>query len=111
MLEDDVASLLEDFGSDLTLERPGAPTYNPATGEMASASDATLTVRGVLINYMDGDVDGTVVLQGDRRMLVSAIGSDGAPERGDIVGGAKIVDVRTIAPNGTAIAWACQVRA
>lgn len=111
MLADDVALLLEDFGSDLTLERPGAPTYDPAAGTLTNATDATLTIRGVLINYTDDDVDGTVVLQGDRRLLVSATGSDDAPERGDIVGGAKIVDVRTIAPNGTAIAWACQVRA
>lgn len=111
MLAEDVASLLEDLGSDLTLERPGTPTYDPATGTVASASDATLTILGVFINYLDSEVDGTVVQQGDRRLLVAATGSDGAPEIGDVVADHKIVDVRTLAPAGTAIAWTCQVRA
>lgn len=113
MLAEDVASLLEDedFGSDLTIERPGTPTYSPATGTVASASGATLTVRGVFINYMDSEVDGAVVQQGDRRLLVAATGSDGAPVIGDVISNYKVVDVRTIAPAGTAIAWTCQVRA
>lgn len=111
MLAENVATLLEDFGSDLTLERPGTQTYDPATGTVANASDAALSIRGVFVNYMTSEVDGAVVQQGDRHLLVSATGSEDAPAIGDFVDAHKIVDVRAIAPSGIAVAWACQVRA
>lgn len=110
MLTEAVADLLQDFGSDLVLTRAGNPTYDPTAGTVANAAGTTLTVRGVFINYMDRDVDGTLVRMGDRKLLISAEGSDGAPEIHDTVDGMKIIDVRSFAPNGTDIAWTCQVR-
>ena len=111
MLSDDVAYLLQDFGSDLTLTRAGAPSYDPATGLVANAAGSTIVVRGVFISYTDASIDGTLVQRGDRRLLISAANSAGAPEVNDTVEGLKILDVQTIAPNGIAIAWTCQVRA
>jgi hypothetical protein len=110
MLAESVAHLLQEYGSNLTVTRPGAATYNPATGILTSAAATTYTVQGVFINYEDRNVDGTVVRAGDRRLLVSTIGTTGTPQIDDAVGGLKIVDVRTIAPSGVPIAWACQVR-
>ena len=110
MLENDVSRLLEDFGSDLTLTRQAAGAYNPATGTMAATTPVNHTIRGVFINYTDANVDGTVVRMGDRRLLVSAKGAAVAPQINDLVSGLQVIDVRTIAPNGVAIAWACQMR-
>lgn len=110
MLGDDVAYLLEDFGSDLTLTRQAAGAYDPDTGEMAATSPTTYTIRGVFINYLDGNVDGTVVRMGDRRLLVRAKDAGATPAINDRVDGLQIIDVRSIAPNGTVIAWACQTR-
>jgi hypothetical protein len=110
MLADDVAHLLEDFGSALVLTRPGVPVYNPVIGTTATTGGGSFTLRAVFINYLDENVNGTTIRSGDRRLLVSVQGSTTAPQIDDMVGGLKVIDVRTIAPNGTAIAYACQMR-
>lgn len=110
MLDEDVAYLLEDRGSDLTLSRQAAGAYDPSAGTMASTSTTTYTIRGVFINYADRNVDGSVVRMGDRRLLVRASDAPVTPAIADRVGGLQIIDVRTIAPNGAPIAWACQMR-
>jgi hypothetical protein len=110
MLGDAVAHLLQDFGSALTLTRGGTPAYNPATGTTTTSGGGTFTVRGVFINYADENVNGTTIRSGDRRLLVAAQGSTTAPQIDDVVGGLKVIDVRTIAPNGTPIAYSCQMR-
>lgn len=110
MLADDVLQLMQDFGSTVTLTRAGTATYNPATGITTNSTGSSMTARGVFINYADRNIDGTLVRQGDRRLLLAASGATGVPAVNDEVAGYKVLDVREIAPNGTAIAWACQVR-
>jgi len=110
MLADDVAHLLQDFGSNLTLTRQVDGVYSAATGGVSGATSTNFTVRAVFINYLDANVDGTLVRMGDRRLLVSASEFSEAPAVGDIVEGMKLIDVRSVAPNGTPIAWACQAR-
>ena len=110
MLARDVAHLLQDFGSDLTLTRQAAGAYDPTAGTMTTTTATTYTVRGVFINYTDANVDGSVVRMGDRRLLVRAQGAATSPEIGDRVSGLQVIDVRTVAPNGVPVAWSCQMR-
>jgi hypothetical protein len=109
-LAQDVGRLMQDFGAALTLARPSVGTYNPATGAMPASTSTNFTVQGVFVNYEDRNVDGTVVRAGDRRLLVSAQGSTTIPQIGDRVSGLQVIDVRTVAPRGVTIAWACQMR-
>ena len=109
--EVDVTDLLDDFGQDLTLARAGTPTYAPSTGLVTNGTPTTLSVRGVFIYFDHTNFDGTIVRAGDRRLLITATGATGTPAVGDIVAGHKIVNVRTFAPEGTIVAWDCQVRA
>jgi len=110
MLSRDVSHLLQDYGSDLTLTRQVGAAYSPTTGKLSAGTTSTYTVRGVFINYRDENVDGTVIRMGDRRLLVRAQGAGTTPQIGDRVSGLELVDVRTIAPNGVAVAWSCQAR-
>ena len=110
MLDKDVARLMGDFGTDLTLTRQAGQTYNPTTGQLSAGTTQSFTIRGMFINYMDGKVDGTVIRAGDRRLLVQALGATVTPQVGDRVGGMDLVDVRTVAPRGAAVAWSCQAR-
>lgn len=110
MLDYDVAALLQEEGSDLTVTRPGATIYDAATATVTEAASTTFVLRGLFVNYKDKDVDGTVIRANDRRMLASARGATGAPQVGDMVAGYRIEHVRAFAPNGVVIAWACQVR-
>jgi len=110
MLQNAVTDLLEDYGLNLALTRVVGATYNPATGLTSAGTSTTFTVRGVFINYEAANIDGTLIRMGDRRLLVAPRGSTTEPAIGDVVDGMKLVDVRTYAPNGVAIAWACQAR-
>ena len=113
MFDEDVASLLEEFGSLMTLVRPGAAVYNPATGQMVSGTDSEpveYDLHAVFVNYHDRNVDGTVIRAGDRQLLISAQGSTTAPEIDDVVGGLRVINVRTFAPNDVPVAYACHMR-
>lgn len=116
-------NLLRRRGSTLSVARDGGPeTYNPATGTVSGGTIVEGTFRGVFVNYEDKDVDGTHVQMTDRKLLIDALSADTtrAPLRGDtvdgvvanntITGGVVIQRVRSIAPNGTPIAYICQVR-
>jgi len=109
-MDDTVASLLTEWGSDLTLTRQITQVYTPSTGVLSAGTAQSFTIRGVFINYLDKDIDGTVIRMGDRRLLVQALDTTATPQIGDKVSGLEIVDVRTVAPNGVAAAWSCQVR-
>ena len=110
ILATDLGFLMADFGADWTLTRPVTSAYDPATGTMTPDTPQTFAVRGVFINYMDSNVDGTVIQMGDRRFLLRAEGAPTTPEIGDQIDGLQVVDVRTVAPNGTSIAFSCQMR-
>jgi hypothetical protein len=110
MQADTVNMLLERYGSALALTRMVGATYNPANGTLSGGTATPFSVHGVFINYADENIDGTVVRSGDRRLLVRPQGSTTVPAIGDAVGGMRVLDVRTYAPNGVAIAWACQTR-
>ena len=117
ILAADLGFLMADFGADWTLTRPVVSAsdpvvsaYDPATGTTTPGTPQTFTVRGVFINYMDSNVDGTVIQMGDRRFLMRAEGAPTQPEIGDQIDGLQVVDVRTVAPNGTSIAFSCQMR-
>jgi hypothetical protein len=43
-------------------------------------------------------------------LLVSATGSEVAPIMDDVVDGLRVISPRAFAPNGVAVAWACQMR-
>jgi hypothetical protein len=130
-----VTHLLRERGETLSVARSGGPqTYNAATGTMTGGTPVQGTFRGVFINYEDKDVDGTHVQMTDRKLLIDALSSETtlSPTRGDtvsgtvtdavldgegavvtppsITGGVVIERVRSIAPNGTPIAYICQVR-
>lgn len=110
MLATSVAQLLAHYGSDLVLTRPGTPTYDPATGALSASAPSLISIRGVFVSYKDDAVDGTVVRSGDRRLLMQASDAPTDPRVGDQVAGMKIMDVRTIAPRGVAVAYSCQAR-
>jgi hypothetical protein len=130
-----VSALLQRRGLTLSVARPGGPpAYNSATGVVTTPTPVVGTFRGVFVNYEDKDVDGTHVQMTDRKLLIDALSDETTlnPMRGDTVGG-KVTDavldgegalvtpatitggvtierVRSIAPNGTPVAYVCQVR-
>lgn len=107
-LNKDVAQLLRTHGRDLTLTRTNSNgTYNTTTGAFGGGSTVTYAGRGVFINYVEEDIDGTTVQADDRKLLLQ---SATKPENGDRVENIQIIQVRTIQSGTTVVAYICQVR-
>lgn len=85
-LHKDVQRLLGTHGYAVSFSRAqSGGTYDPATGDVTGGTTLTWTGRGVFVNYMDEDVNGTSITTDDRKLLLQAVGLDRAPEVGDLV--------------------------
>ena len=117
-----VTNILRTQGRDVVLTRIAAatPVYDAATGTYTTPTPVSGTLRGVMIGFAAEEIDGTRILDQDRKLLLDATSGAFVPMLGDIVdgtvvggnvtGGTEIERVREIAPNGTPTAYMCQVR-
>lgn len=75
-------------GLGLTLRHKSVGEYNPDTGGQTTVWTDTLG-SGLRTNYRQEDIDGTYVLQGDNRMLLSPTALDGTdipqPSTNDVI--------------------------
>ena len=109
-LHKDVARLLKDHGYDLVISRTTG-TYNPATGKVETTITTQETFRGLFVNYLSEDIDGTSVLATDRKLLLRADTQSMIPEPGDKVGSTvSIIRVQKIQSGDTIIGYVCQTR-
>lgn len=75
-LYDDFAAaaveLLEEFGQNLVVSRAsGGGDYDPETGGVTPGVNEVYLGTGAEFDYRQDLIDGTVVLQGDRRVLIA----------------------------------------
>lgn len=111
-LDRDVKRLLATHGYDLTLKRvQDGGTYSTTTGKVSGGTTTTETVRGMYINYMAEEVDGTSIEMDDRKLILRALGMTMVPDTGDLVDDeVQIISVQTIKSGATVIAYICQTR-
>ena len=114
-LRDDItADLAEAFDSDLadavtgfTASHPGVPAYDPATGGVVSVPIA-YSGRGVFAGYRLDQIDGTLILAADKRLIALQSEVTRAPAVGDIVAGMAVVRVEA---DPAGVTWGVQLRA
>lgn len=111
-LHKDVQQLITTHGYEVSFSRAqSGGSYDPSTGTITGGTTLTWTGRGVFINYMDEDVNGTSITTDDRKLLLQAVGLTRAPEVGDLVDSAvQVLDVRKIQSGSTVVGYVCQVR-
>ena len=104
--------LLTEFGQAVTIRHRTAGAYDPATGAVA-VTTTDETGRGVLRDYKTRHIDGTMILRGDKYVLLSPVGIT-APDTDDriVIGGVDyaVVSIETEAPAGTALLHTVQIR-
>jgi hypothetical protein len=104
--------LLGEFGQAVTLTRQAAGAYNTATGA-ATVTTSVQTGIGAVFDYGTRDIDGTLVKQGDKKLLLSAIGIT-APVVDDTVTVNSVVytitHIKTLSPAGTGVLITCNLR-
>ena len=112
-----VDEILTEFGQSVTVSRKTAGTYDEETG-IAAVSTSTQTVIGAVFEWNNKDVDGTLVRDGDMKLLLSPKTTAGAtltrPAANDqvTIGGKaySIVAVKPLSPAGTAVMYECNIR-
>lgn len=104
--------LLTKFGQDMTFSLPdreegGAPGV-PGT----TIPGRSISGKGVILDYSNGEIDGTVIQSGDSRVILEA--TDGEPAVGMIatINGRnwRIMDWSPLAPAGTTVINTIQLR-
>jgi hypothetical protein len=109
--------MLQGKGQAVTITRQVSGAYDPATG----TATVTTTVQngyGAIFDYSDKNVDGVLILSGDKQLLLSAVNSTGtaltAPEVNDTVtaGGMvrTITRIKALSPAGTTVMFDCNLR-
>lgn len=106
--------LLTQYGEAVNMVKPGAPDYDPVTGEpVAGNGGTTYTAKGYAGRYTQTDIDGLSVQQNDIRLTMELIAE--RPEQGwtALVDGKtyRVMDVRAIRKAGEDVITICQLRA
>jgi len=109
--------LLKGKGQSITLSRQTAGAYNVATGT-AAVTVTTQTAYGAMFEYGDKNIDGVLIQEGDKQLLLSALNSAGtalvAPALNDTV----LIDsvtytitrINPLSPAGTTVLFDCNIR-
>lgn len=106
-------TLLAEKGQEVTITTRTSGSYSTSTGTAAQTT-ATTTANAAVFDYPLKDVDGTRILRGDKRVLLSAEGLTVVPDTTDrvTIGGVvhHVIDVQVVAPAGDAVLYKLQVR-
>jgi len=109
--------LLKGKGQKVTLTRQVSGAYDPVTGQ-ATVTTTIQAGTGVIFDYADKNIDGVLILSGDKQLLLSAVNSTGtaltAPLVNDTVtaGGMvrTITRIKALSPAGTTVLFDCNLR-
>jgi hypothetical protein len=109
--------LLKGKGQSITLSRQTAGAYDPATGT-AAVTTTTQTAYGAMFEYGDKNIDGVLIKEGDKQLLLSALNSAGttlvAPQLNDTVTintvVYTVVRIKPLSPAGTTVLFDCNIR-
>lgn len=102
--------LIERFGQSATLTSysESGDAWNP------TLTPSTATVRVAVFDYRNSEIDGELILQGDKLVYLSTAGISAVPANSSklTIGGVthSIMDVMPLAPGGTAVFYKLQVR-
>ena len=103
--------MLTKYGQAVTMSSIATGSYDPATGTQATTT-TTATHVGALTNHNAKDIDGSLIMQGDKKLLLNAgasIKTDDTVTISNVV--YSIAGISEINPAGTRVMWICNVRA
>lgn len=107
------ARLISTYGKTLTLtRRTSDPAYNTTTGAVSFTTES-VSFKGAVFNVDEKNVDGTTVLQTDKRVIAVL---DNPPQVGNSIEGIEsfdhtVMNVRPLAPGDVKVLYEMAVRA
>jgi hypothetical protein len=69
--KDTAYRLINRFGQELTFTRQVGESYDPSTGTVSTTTE-NYSADAVWLNYKNDEIDESIVLQGDARVLIAA---------------------------------------
>ncbi len=107
-----VLKLISRFGQDVTITRRDQGSYDPLTSS-APVTDTTSTGSGIVDQYQNDEIAGTLIQLGDIKMFIAANGISGIIAGDMVTFGSvkyKVISVKQINPAGTTLLYECQLR-
>lgn len=105
--------LIETKGRMVSIVYRSQGIYNPTNDDIAGASSETVDVYGVFLDYDERNIDGTLIRQGDKKMLLAAKNIQ-RPIINDIINDGEIeysiVNIKELAPGDETIIYQLQLR-
>jgi hypothetical protein len=106
--KDTAYRLINRFGQELTFTREVGEAYDPSTGTVSTTTES-YSADAVWLNYRNDEIDDSIVLQGDARVLVAA--SVEVDDRVTFEGDEwRVVIARPLNPAGIELYTEAQVR-
>lgn len=103
---------IADKGRTVTLRSVGEGAFNPATMTFTGGANSDRSVKAVFTSFKTAEIDGSIILQGDKKVLIADIES--RPDNTDILVDGddeyKILNVETVQPGDTPLLYKLQVR-
>ena len=104
--------LLKEFGQVVTIRTQTPGGYDPETGTSAITTVDTVG-NGCVFDYGTDAIDGTMIVQGDKQLLLSPVGmGESGIDDLAIIGGVtwRITRVKALSPAGVAVLYDCNIR-
>lgn len=108
-----VYDLIDDIGKSVTLRSVTTGVYDPSTGGVSESTNDQ-TVRAMFLSYKDNNRDDSLILRGDRKIVIAARDVSREPSLEDLVisGGNsyRLKNIRIIENNDSDVVYVCQGR-
>lgn len=111
-LQNVALSQISDKGRDVTYTQVTAGTFDPTTNTVTGASETDTTIKAVITDFDESQIDGTIIQRKDKQVLITA--DVVTPKLEDkITDGSvtyQIVNINQIAPGDIVMLYKLQVR-
>ncbi len=103
--------LLTKYGADVTAQRTTGATLDPVAGTYSGGTTSTVTAKGIMADYRTEMIDGTVIQQGDRMIIINDGFTPAIDEQVTINGTTwQTINIETKQPTSVDIVHILQVR-
>ena len=106
-------TLLVEYGRDITLVSVNPGTYDAQSDTTIGGSESQTTVKAVVTDFVLSQIDGTIILRGDKLVIISGQSSIIPSVNDKLKIDSKtyrIISVENITPGGASIIYKLQVR-
>jgi hypothetical protein len=105
---------IEEYGRTVILRRNNEGAYNADTDTMDGGTVSDVSVKVLFTEYRQNEIDNTIILRGDKKILIADAALGFAPQHNDIIVDGtdhyKVINLSTVQPGDTPLLYKLQVR-